>query len=236
MITDLDFMGSLGFLSEMLPMQRAMSQEALLMAWETFPETAKQQLTPESLFFAVCQRLLDPAPPKDVALHIAILRYVYPIERTIKHERGQDANEDRVMLESGPRSDLDNRMANPDCFHDISPRRHDSAPPVIEHSKRLTAGDTSRRSCIAAVEAIIRAGHDGLSFSGEQLFIGKNGFNDVLRGGRLLDIANKKDCVNGWIVRNPDEALKLAREANVTMSMAVPIIPGGSESILSEFV
>lgn len=128
-LTMRDFAPAMGFLCEMLPMQRALSDEALAMAWETMPNAAKIHLTRESLAFAVKQRLVDPAPPKEQALHIQLLRYVFPVERTVRRERGEEVNSDRVLLENGPRADLAERMAAPDRFHDPAPVRHEQAPP-----------------------------------------------------------------------------------------------------------
>jgi hypothetical protein len=72
---------------------------------------------------------MDPDPPKEQALHIQLLRYVFPLERTVRRERGEEVNCDRVLLENGPRTDLAERMAAPDHFHDPAPVRHEQAPP-----------------------------------------------------------------------------------------------------------
>jgi hypothetical protein len=84
MITIEDFQVAVSSLLQLLPMQRALDPAALLLAWDTFPERAKIDLTDEILLYAVQQRVLDPEPPKGMAPHVALLRYAYPVDRTIR--------------------------------------------------------------------------------------------------------------------------------------------------------
>ena len=90
MITIEDFQVAVSSLLQLLPMQRALDPAALLLAWDTFPERAKIDLTDEILLYAVQQRVLDPEPPKGMAPHVALLRYAYPVDRTIRRERGEE--------------------------------------------------------------------------------------------------------------------------------------------------
>ena len=242
MITDLDFTASMGFLAEMLPMQRAFTQEALAMSWETLPPAAKINLTPASLAFAVKQRLLDPQPPKDVALHIGLLRYVFPIERTLKRERGEEVAADRVILERGPRSDLAERMAEPDRFHDPSPARRELQP-----VKRLPEGNfwhpsqitpEERRQHLEVIqgqmERILAEPVDG-AFTQAQLQQGRKWFERALQGFWNL----KPDLPPGgggicraWIQRNANWAREILETALATG--APP--PAPAADLVSDFL
>ena len=204
MITHRDFLGSLGLLQELLPMQRALSEQALALAWRTFPQAAKDQLTPDMLEFAVTQRLLDPTPPREQALHLSILRYVFPVSRMTRIERGEEVFCDLAIFDRGPRQDLAQRMAQPDRFHDPSPKKPENLP-VVDASMRLPASSNTLRSFQAAVEAIIARGHK-LEFSHDQIRAGETRFAKLLSNCVPPDPGDYMDCANGWILRNPDEA------------------------------
>jgi hypothetical protein len=241
-ITMLDFVPAMGFLCEMLPMQRTLSDEALAMAWETMPNGAKLHLTRESLAFAVKQRLVDPAPPKEQALHIALLRYVFPVERTVRRERGEEVIGDRVLLENGPRADLPQRMAAPDRFHDPAPVRHEQAPP---ERPRLPGGgrpwhpsELSPEALHAHVERVAAAmqrirgrGADGRAWKPEQLAQGKWWFERALQGFWPLE-CDDGGIAAAWILGNPKRAdellqLALAGEAAAATVVVVPVPVGG---------
>ena len=121
MITIEEFQVALTALYQVLPMARQMTATALVVAWDTFP---KQQLTPQTLAFAVSQRVMDSDAPKEVPLHLSLLRYLYPLRN------------DYADVERGLRSDLAERMAQPDRFHDPAPAREEHAP---ASARRLTA-------------------------------------------------------------------------------------------------
>lgn len=213
MISTMDFTASMGFLAEMLPMQRTLTQEALAMSWETMPNAAKIHLTPESLSFAVKQRLLDPAPPKDVALHIGLLRYVFPIERTTKRDRGEEISADRVILENGPKQDLPQRMADPDRFHDPAPARQE-----YQQAKRLPASGfwhpsqltpEQRRAHVerlgVEVEAVLEGPEDGQQWTALQLQQGWWWFKKAVEGYWPLK-ADGGGIARAWVLRSPTAA------------------------------
>lgn len=219
MITDLDFTVSMGFLAEMLPMQRAFTQEALAMAWETLPGAAKINLTPASLAFAVKQRLLDPQPLKDVALHISLLRYVFPVDRTTKRERGEEVIADRVIVENGPRSDLAERMADPDRFHDPAPARQEyqAARRLPEgnyhHPNQMVQAERCRHLEVIAIqlEAAIAQGEDDRRWTDAQLAQGHWWFKQALSGFWNLK-ADKGGIAKAWISRNPGIARQMLQQ------------------------
>lgn len=224
MITDLDFTASMGFLAEMLPMQRALTPEALAMAWETLPPAAKINLTPASLAFAVKQRLLDPQPLKEVALHIGLLRYVFPVERTTTRERGEDVIADRVILEHGPRKDLAQRMAHPDRFHDPGPARQEYVPSSARrltpssywHPSQMSAEKRHERlrDALKQIERIRTKGDPGTHMTRAELATARGLFLGVLRGFMPLEPDNIAAL---WMLRNrqqADEMIQAALTAN----------------------
>jgi hypothetical protein len=188
---------TLSGLLEVLPMHRPLSPPALALVWDTFPQVAKEQLTPASLEWACGQRLLDPNPPKDVAIHHAVLRYVYPLENN------------RAAFHRGLRHDLAERMAEPDRFHDPAPVRLENLP-VVDPSMRLPAGGNNLRSFLAAVEAIIERGPE-VEFLLFQIRAGRAKFERLLSNCVPPDPSDYMDCANGWILRNPDEARAMVR-------------------------
>ena len=222
MITDLDFTASMGFLAEMLPMQRALTPEALAMAWETLPPAAKAGLTPASLAFAVKQRLLDPQPASDVALHIGLLRYVFPVERTTRRERGEEVNADMVILEHGPRYDLPQRMSQPDRFHDSGPARQ-APPPAPATAKRLTASGFWNPSMLTPeqlrahvqkvaeqVERVRAQGDPGTHMTPAQEGLARMLFAKALQGFMPLRHDNLAAL---WVLRNRKRADEMIQEA-----------------------
>lgn len=117
MLNATDFINLLAGLVECLPRHKALSERGLAVAWSAFPNAAKHQLTTEHLSYAASQRLLDPRPNEDLAIHIQLLSYLYPLRD------GLPATDRPV------RNDLAQRMKAPHTFHPIGPVRADQAPP-----------------------------------------------------------------------------------------------------------
>ena len=105
MITQEDFGKVLQALSRTLPRFKPWDETAMALAWMTFPERAKQELTREVWLYAAGQRRLDPNPPEDVSLDLQLLSYVF------RNENG------RANVSWGFKADLPERMANPDRFN-----------------------------------------------------------------------------------------------------------------------
>lgn len=233
-ITMRDFAPAMGFLCEMLPMQRALGDEALAMAWETLPNAAKIHLSQESLAFAVKQRLIDPQPPKEQALHISLLRYLFPVDRTIRRERGEELISDRVLIEAGLRPDLAERMQAPDRFHDPAPVRQEQAA-AADRVPRLPGGGRpwhpsmltteQRHAHVRRVEArmeqLIAAGPDGQTWSAAQLAQGLWWFDRALQGFWPLQ-ADQGGIAAAWIQRNPSQARAMVADA---LTLDVPALP-----------
>lgn len=105
MITQEDFCSVMQALSRTLPRFKAWDETAMALAWMTFPEKAKQDLTREILLYAAGQRRLDPAPPEEIPLDLQLLNYVY------RNENG------RANVGWGLKADLPERMSRPNVFN-----------------------------------------------------------------------------------------------------------------------
>jgi hypothetical protein len=167
---------------------------------------------------------MDPSPPKEQAPHIALLRYVFPVERATKREHGDEVHQDRVILDNGPRADLAQRMAAPERFHDPGPVRHEHAPPPERprlpgggsngwHPSQMTPGERRRhlQRIAADVEQVITSG-GGPARSDEQLAQGFAWFRRALQGfwGLRCDDGG---IAAAWIAVNPAKARALVRDA-----------------------
>ncbi len=239
MITIEDFQVALSSLVQLLPMQRALEPAAMLLAWDTFPERAKIDLSGEILLYAVQQRFLDTEPPKGLAPHVNLLRYVYPVDRTIRRERGEEVVSDQPMVDRGLRRDLAQRMAAPDRFHEPGPVRQEQAP--SEHL-RLSAGQAHwnpshmRPEELAAhVEQVAEemrhiwaAGMDGRSWEPGHLAWGRFAFGRALQGFWPLEADSS---ASAWILRNPQQAadmLEKAKAGALPAPAVVDVLPVGS--------
>ena len=105
MITQEDFGKVLQALSRTLPRFKPWDETAMALAWMTFPEKAKQELTREIWLYAAGQRRLDPSPPDDVPLDLQLLGYVF------RNENG------RANVEWGLKLGLPDRMSRPHVFN-----------------------------------------------------------------------------------------------------------------------
>jgi hypothetical protein len=92
-------------LTSVLPYAKPLGEEAWLLLWLSFPEHAKLNISPDMWAYAAAQRLMDPNPPKEVAIHLQLLRYIYRLENGMPN------------LQWGIKHDLYSRMAAPDTFH-----------------------------------------------------------------------------------------------------------------------
>lgn len=77
MLTTQRFFDVLKGISELLPRSKPLSEQALLLAWSTFPEQAKQELTDRDLAWAAGQLMQDPDRNTEEPPHLALLRYLY---------------------------------------------------------------------------------------------------------------------------------------------------------------
>ena len=239
MISLQQFQVAITSLMQILPMAKPLSAAALVMAWDTFPERAKIDLTDEILLYAVQQRVLDPEPPKGVAPHVALLRYAYPVDRTIRRERGEDVVSDQPMVDRGLRKDLAQRMAAPDRFHDPAPARKEHAPP---QQPQLPAGSTQwhpdhltteqRRAHVRAVASAVsklrERGMDCRIWKPEQLAQGRWWFERSLQGFWPLE-CDGGGLAAAWILRNgrwADQLLEAAADGTIKAAPAEGLVAG----------
>jgi hypothetical protein len=242
MITIEDFQVALSSLVQLLPMQRALDPAALLLAWDTFPERAKLDLSGEILLYAVQQRFLDTEPPKGLAPHVNLLRYVYPVDRTIRFERGQEVISDQPMCDRGLRRDLAQRMAAPDRFHEPGPVRQEQVS--SEHLRLCAAQDHWNPSHMRPEElaahvaqvaeemcCIWDRGMDGFNWGPQQLATGRWWLDRALHGWWPLGCDGMGDHAAAWILRNPQQAadmLEKAKAGALPPPAVVDVLPVGS--------
>jgi hypothetical protein len=236
-ITLQQFQVAITSLMQILPMAKPLSAAALVMAWDTFPERAKIDLTDEILLYAVQQRVLDPEPPKGVAPHVALLRYCYPVDRTVRRERGEEVTSDQPMVDRGLRKDLAQRMAAPDRFHDPAPARQEQAPP---RQPQLPAGSTQwhpdhlsteqRRAHVRAVASAVSKLRercmDSRTWKPEQLAQGRWWFEKALQGFWPLE-ADDGGLAAAWILRNGrwvDQLLEAAADGSTKAAPAEELV------------
>ena len=98
-ITAKDFAGAVGAISELLPYAKRPSVDAQLLLWTTLPPKVQEELSSHHLAYASAQLLLDPARPQELAIPVALLRYLYRLENGLPN------------FNWDLRPDLDQRMA-----------------------------------------------------------------------------------------------------------------------------
>jgi hypothetical protein len=231
-ITLEEFQAAIASLLQLLPMQRPLTPAALVLAWDTFPASAKRDLTGEVLRFCVGQRLMDPAPPKELAPHLALLRYAYPLEN------------DRPATERRLRSDLAERMAAPDHFHDPAPVRHEQTPPPERlrlpgggrqwHPSQMTAEQHAAhlRGVAAAMQRLRDRGDTGRGWKADdsRLAQGRWWFQRCLDGFWPLQ-ADDGGIAGAWILANGRLADDLLQQAQSAPGLLPP-----AEVVVAELV
>jgi len=117
-ITAKDFAGAVGAISELLPYAKRPSVDAQLLLWTTLPVQVQQELSSHHLAYASAQLLLDPARPQELAIPVALLRYLYRLENGLPN------------FNWGLRPDLAQRMAGtgfqplPSSQHELEAHGH----------------------------------------------------------------------------------------------------------------
>ena len=225
MITPQQFQVVITSMNQLLEFPKTLSPSALVLAWDTFPEPAKTELTESILLYAVQQWALDLERQKDLPIHIQLLRYIYPVRRIAKEKRGQEFYIDEALVEAGLRRDLAQRMARPYRFHDTAPVRDE---PRLDTTPRLPEGaggsgppwlrktEDERRAhlqeVIKAVEDLRAAGVDTGTWTLLQLNMGRSFFRQVLMGAPFLT-ETKIETVAAWVLRNGQAVDRMLHEA-----------------------
>jgi hypothetical protein len=240
-ITIHDWAPAIGVLCAAVHTLKTPSDDDIANSWRLLHPAAKIGFTPQSLDFAVRQRLLDLEAPRDLALHVALLRYVFPVCRIVRYERGRGVNQDEAIMTRGPRPDLAERMAEPDRFHDPGPPR-----PEVSSVRRLPEAQpepwtAQRRAAHLAriavsLEALQVRGHvvapvyrrceEGYlrldpepqvqTLSDAELAQGRAWFERCLRGRFPLEFCAVSQ---GWALRNTERATELLQQAQAAVAL-----------------
>ena len=225
MITPQQFQVAITSMNQLLEFPKTLSPTALVLAWDTFPEPARDEITEEILLYAVRQWALDLERQKDLPIHIQLLRYIYPVRRITKEKRGQEFCTDEALVEGGLRRDLAQRMARPYRFHDTAPVRDevrlDTVPRLPEGAGAnsppwLRKTEDERRAhlqeVMKAVEDLRAAGVDTGIWTQLQLKMGRSFFKQVLMGAPFLT-ETKIETVAAWVLRNGQAVDRMLQEA-----------------------
>ena len=242
MIQAEEFQAVMSGMQQLFPMAKTLTPAALVTAWDTFPDRAKLDIDSEMLLYAAQQRTLDPDFPRETPPHIALLRYLYPVKRSTRTERGQEVVTDLPMFERGLRRDLASRMADPSRFHELVDQRPEHTPVEV---RRLPPGVTEgnqpwqmsaaqRRAHverIAQTVAKLRGQSiDDCAWTPAQLKVGRWWFEKALQGFWTMETDGATIAV-AWAVRNSawaDELIDLARGGELK--------PAAPDQVVAEFV
>jgi hypothetical protein len=224
-ITPQQFQVVITSMNQLLEFSKTLSPSALVLAWDTFPEPAKTELTESILLYAVQQWALDLERQKDLPIHIQLLRYIYPVRRITKEKRGQEFYIDEALLEGGLRRDLAQRMARPYRFHETAPVRDevrlDTTPRLPEGAAGngppwLRKTEDERRAhlqeVIQAVKDLRASGVGSGTWTPIELNIGRSLFKQVLMGAPFLT-RMKIEPVAAWVLRNGQTVDRMLQEA-----------------------
>ena len=245
-----EFMAFMSGMQQLNPMAKVLSESALVTAWRLFPDRAKLDLDDEMMLYAAHQLMLDPDRPRDVEPHMALLRYLYPVKRSTRTERGQEVVTILPIYDRGLRHDLAYRMANPEQFHELvrtfpehtssevprlAPGVTESSPHWIRwtpaqrlaHVERVADAVTRLRASAIDDASMINGGDDSVI---SQLKIGRFLFEKSLQGVWPMNFeAMKSSAV--WVLRNPkwtDDLIALARSGELK--------PAAPDRVVAEFV
>ena len=245
-----EFMAFMSGMQQLNPMAKVLSESALVTAWRLFPDRAKLDLDDEMMLYAAHQLMLDPDRPRDIEPHMALLRYLYPVKRSTRTERGQEVVTLLPIYDRGLRHDLVHRMANPEQFHELVrtlPEYTPSevprlAPGVTENSphwirwtpaQRLAhvdrVADAVARLRASAIDdaSMINGGDDSVI---SQLKIGRFLFEKSLQGVWPMNFDTMKSSA-AWVLQNPkwtDDLIALARSGELK--------PAAPDRVVAEFV
>jgi hypothetical protein len=146
MLTAPDFINALAGLIECLPHHKALSERGLAFAWSSLPPQAKADLSPPLLAYATTQRLLDPEPRQQLAIHIQLLAYLYPLHNGVP------------FVQQGLRPDLQRRIQQPGVFHPLitHPEHQRALPPAADVPLPQESREQRRRRIQSLAEATLQ--------------------------------------------------------------------------------
>ena len=118
------FIKTLSGLQALLPFAKALPPEAFMLAWESFPAQAKEELTNESLTWAMAKLLNDPEQHKELPVHLRLHRMLYSY-----------ANLSTSGLTIGPVTMGWRLKVDPKCLPPVD------APPPVSQSDLVATGE-----------------------------------------------------------------------------------------------
>jgi hypothetical protein len=227
MISEQEFTASLVSASEMLPMMRQLSPITLATIYIQLPKKVINEMSLIVLQYAIKQRMMDPFPPDNIALHMQLFRYVYPVQDNV------------AVLSRQLREDLKERMSNPDVFHDVSPKRnefmtpnhgeHILAPSAYWHPNKMSTEQWRKHFKTLGLQISMISEEDKEPMTIEQLLDGKWLYKRSLAGFWLLNIDTGKIATN-WILRNKNLAQEMLVEAiNAKIGAEEIVVTEGDE-------
>ena len=244
-----EFMAFMSGMQQLNPMAKVLSESALVTAWRLFPDRAKLDLDDEMMLYAAHQLMLDPDRPRDVEPHMALLRYLYPVKRSTRTERGQEVVTILPIYDRGLRHDLASRMANPEQFHELvrtfpehtssevprlAPGVTESSPHWIRwtpaqrlaHVERVADAVTRLRASAIDDASMINGGDDSVI---SQLKIGRFLFEKSLQGVWPMNFDAMKSSA-AWVLRNPKWTDDL-----IALALGGELKPAAPDRVVAEF-
>jgi hypothetical protein len=243
-----EFMAFMSGMQQLNPMAKTLSASALVTAWKLFPDRAKLDLDDEMLLYAAQQLTLDPDRPKDIEPHLALLRYLYPVKRSTRTERGQEMVTILPIYDRGLRHDLVHRMANPAQFHELVRTLPEYTPAEVPrlasggelwHQWTAAQHQAHVRGVADAVARLRASGiDDGTLINGSmgdasvlsQLNVGRFLFEKSLQGVWPMNFEAMKLSA-AWVLRNPRWADDL-----ITLALGGELKPVAPDQVVAEFV
>jgi hypothetical protein len=247
MIEAKEFMAFMSGMQQLNPMAKTLSASALVTAWKLFPDRAKLDLDDEMLLYAAQQLTLDPDRPKDIEPHLALLRYLYPVKRSTRTERGQEMVTILPIYDRGLRHDLVHRMANPEQFHELVRTLPEYTPAEVPrlapggelwHQWTAAQHQAHVRGVADAVARLRASGiDDGTLINGSmgdasvlsQLNVGRFLFEKSLQGVWPMNFEAMKLSA-AWVLRNPRWADDL-----ITLALGGELKPVAPDRVVAEF-
>ena len=117
------FTETLRGLQGLMPFAKPLSESAFLLAWASFPDQAKEELTDDALTWAAAKLVQDPEAHKELPLHMRLHRMLY-----------QYTNLSTAGLTIGPVPMGWRLTVNPLCLPPVD------APPPVSEAALVAAG------------------------------------------------------------------------------------------------
>jgi hypothetical protein len=145
MITSDDLFDVVESLSHVHRYAKNLSADDHKFIYLTLDERAKDNLTKADLIYAAKQLLLDPEPVTEIAVHMALMRYLYPCQGFAP------------CFDRGLRSDLAQRQAVSGSFHPLQPLQASHRPFALPPARTIQPLPKTRAERIESLLALAAA-------------------------------------------------------------------------------